>query len=112
MAVTGGLRRAAVTHELTQLRINATDQLGADTMNKFDSTPLRTRIAPTREGWSVHIYDRNRRLLCALEPSHAWLFLGGCAVGVLLAIGWVNLAQGSHAVERTTPQTTPLLQVD
>ncbi len=64
------------------------------------------------EGWSVHIYDCNRRLLCALEPSHGWMFLGGCAVGLLLAISWVNLARSSPQLEPTQPQETPLLRLD
>jgi len=26
------------------------------------------------DGWIVHIYTGNRRLLCALDPSHGWSF--------------------------------------
>lgn len=69
---------------------------------------------PIDEGWSVHIYDRQRRLLCALEPSHGWTFLSGCFLGLVLAMVWVNMAHSSPATssQSTVPPKTPLLQVD
>lgn len=69
---------------------------------------------PVDEGWSVHIYDRQRRLLCALEPSHGWIFLLGWGVGLMCAIAWVNLAPpaaDAYPLEDRAPKT-PLLQVD
>jgi hypothetical protein len=62
-------------------------------MNKFDPTKLQTKFDNTSEGWLVQVYGSDRRLLCVLEPSHAWTFLLGCGFGLLLAIGWVNLAR-------------------
>jgi hypothetical protein len=64
-------------------------------MNKFDSTKLRTRFDNTSEGWLVQVYSGDRRLLCVLEPSHAWTFLVGCGFGLLLAVGWFSLATAS-----------------
>ncbi|MEM6253558.1 MAG: hypothetical protein AAF821_11605 [Cyanobacteria bacterium P01_D01_bin.156] len=68
---------------------------------------------PVDEGWSVHIYDRQRRLLCALEPSHGWIFLLGCAFGLVLAIIWFNVAPNSETtVPREPLPKSPMLQVD
>ena len=65
------------------------------------------------DGWIVHIYGQNRRLLCALEPSHGWVFLIGCGVGLGLAIVFVNLARYSPPAEASTPPVNqPVLQVD
>jgi len=75
-------------------------------MNKLKS--------PVDEGWSVHIYDRQRRLLCALEPSHGWTFLLGWGAGLICAIVWVNLAPATPPpadLDAPAPKT-PLLQVD
>ncbi|MEM6425820.1 MAG: hypothetical protein AAF651_06880 [Cyanobacteria bacterium P01_C01_bin.73] len=66
---------------------------------------------PIDEGWSVHIYDRRRRLLCTLEPSHGWVFLLGCLFGLGLAITWANLAQPRSAPAANAAET-PLLQID
>jgi len=77
-------------------------------MNKFDSTRLRTKIDNTHEGWLVQVYSRDRRLICVLESSHAWTFLLGCGVGLLLAVGWFNLARDSPSTtyKPAEPTTT------
>ena len=69
---------------------------------------------PVDEGWCVHIYDRQRRLLCTLEPSHGWIFLLGCIFGLVLAIAWVNIAQpSSETPSPRSPSTeSPMLKVD
>ena len=67
------------------------------------------------EGWIVHVYGRNRRLLCALEPSHGWSFLLGCGFGLILAIALFNLFPPSsteHQIHSTPTTETPLLGVD
>lgn len=65
------------------------------------------------EGWSIHVYDHRRRLLCSLEPSHGWTFLLGCLLGLGLAITWVNLAQSTPRTPPASPaEDTPLLQID
>jgi hypothetical protein len=75
-------------------------------MNKFDLTKLRSRFDNTSEGWLVQVYSSDRRLLCVLDSSHAWTFLLGCGFGLLLAVGWFNLA--SHSPSTTyVPSTTP-----
>ncbi|MBF2035257.1 MAG: hypothetical protein IGR92_07165 [Leptolyngbyaceae cyanobacterium T60_A2020_046] len=64
-------------------------------MTKFDTTQLRARFDNTSEGWLVQVYRSDRRLLCVLEASHAWAFFVGCGLGLLLAVGWFNLAKSS-----------------
>jgi len=81
-------------------------------MNKFDSTRLRTKIDNTSEGWLVQVYGRDRRLLCVLESSHGWSFLFGCGMGLLLAIGWFNLARFSPSTSYTPSTTPPVMMVD
>lgn len=81
-------------------------------MNKFDSTKLQTKIDNTSEGWLVQVYGRDRRLLCVLESSHAWTFLLGCGVGILLAVIWVSVARYAPPVDPAPPTSTPKLQVD
>jgi hypothetical protein len=68
---------------------------GVNAMNKFDPMKLKTQIDNPNEGWIVQIYGGDRRLLCVLEPSHAWTFMLGCGCGLLLAVGWFNLARYS-----------------
>ncbi len=75
-------------------------------MNKFDSTKLRTRFDNTSEGWLVQVYGGDRRLLCVLEPSHGWTFLLGWGFGLLLAVGWFNLATASTSKPQV-PVTAP-----
>lgn len=49
------------------------------------------------EGWSIQVYGSDRKLLCSLYPSHAWMFAVGILIG--FAIAFVSLNQ-----ERPTPQ--------
>lgn len=81
-------------------------------MNKFDSTKLRPRIDQTSEGWLVQIYGRDRRLLCVLESSHAWTFLLGCGFGLLVAVGWFNLANLSPTPTYEPATTPPEMWID
>ncbi|MEG3847105.1 hypothetical protein QT971_30535 [Microcoleus sp. herbarium19] len=53
------------------------EQHGACTMNKFDSTKLRTKFDNTSEGLLVQVYSADRRLLCAIDSFHAWTFFVG-----------------------------------
>ncbi|MEB3290985.1 MAG: hypothetical protein VKI82_13795 [Leptolyngbya sp.] len=74
-------------------------------MNKFDSTPFgppnlgsaqrHLRLDNTGEGWLIQVYSGDRRLLWVLDPSHAWMFGWGLGFGLLLAVGWFNLASQS-----------------
>ena len=81
-------------------------------MKKFDSTHLRTRFDNTPEGWLVQVYGTDRRLLCVLEASHAWTFLVGCGFGLLVAVGWFNLAQASPSTSYVPATTAPEMWVD
>jgi hypothetical protein len=42
------------------------------------------------EGWAIHIYGSNRRLLCTLDPSHGWSMLAGLALGAIVTVGFVD----------------------
>jgi hypothetical protein len=81
-------------------------------MKKFDSTKLQTKLDNTDDGWIVHIYDHNRRLLCVLDSSHVWTFLWGCGFGLLLAVGWSNLARYSPSLTYEPTKTPPEIQID
>lgn len=80
-------------------------------MNKFESKKTQPKM-DTNEGWLVQVYGSNRRLLCVLEPSHGWMFLLGCGVGLLVAVIWINVARHSPPVEPAPPTELPTLQVD
>jgi len=79
-------------------------------MNKFESRQLPKVDAD--DGWVVQVYGRNRRLLWVLEPSHGWVFLIGCGVGVLLSVVWFNAARYSPPLEPVLPTDLPAFQVD
>jgi hypothetical protein len=80
-------------------------------MNKFGSKPSQPKLN-ANEGWTVQVYGGDRRLLCVLESSHAWIFLIGCGVGLLLAVTWINVARHSPPLELTPPTEPSVLQVD
>ena len=90
---------------------NTHNQYGAKTMNKFESRQSQPTSEPN-EGWVVQVYGSNRRLLWVLEPSHGWIFLLGCSVGVLISVFWFNLARLAPPVEPAPPTETPKLQID
>ncbi|HIK44640.1 MAG TPA: hypothetical protein IGR64_07090 [Leptolyngbyaceae cyanobacterium M65_K2018_010] len=81
-------------------------------MNKFDPTKLQTRMDNTGEGWLVQVYSHDRRLLCVLESSHAWTFLLGLGFGLLLAVGWANLANDSPTTTYVPPTISPEMWID
>lgn len=76
-------------------------------------TMQRTLPEIAREGWSIQVYSGDRRLVCSLEPSHAWVFLAGLGMGFLLAlIGLGNWQPQVTASERSTDAVTAPLSVD
>ncbi len=81
-------------------------------MNEFDSTKLRTKFDNTSAGWLVQVYSGDRRLICVLDSSHAWTFLLGCGFGLLLAVGWSNLASHSPAMTYEPATTLPEMSID
>ncbi len=81
-------------------------------MNKFDPTQLRSKFDNTSEGWLVQVYSGDRRLLCVLESSHAWIFLLGCGFGLLVALGWFNLARYSPSKTYEPATTPPAIWID
>ncbi|ACB52286.1 hypothetical protein cce_2938 [Crocosphaera subtropica ATCC 51142] len=87
------------------------NQYGATIMNQFESKQSQPKLN-TDEGWIVQVYDSNRRLLCVLESSHAWIFLIGCGVGLLLSVIWINAARYSPPLEPTSTQESTILPVD
>jgi len=54
----------------------------------------------------------DRRLLCVLDSSHAWTFLLGCGFGLLLAVGWFNLASYSPSTTYEPTTTPPKMSID
>lgn len=62
---------------------------------------------PVAEGWAVHVYGRDRRLLCTLDPSHGWTFLSGLGMGLLLAIIGLNLGHSTSPPEPAQPSSPP-----
>jgi hypothetical protein len=79
--------------------------------NNFKSSQSQLKFDKD-EGWIVQVYGSNRRLLCVLERSHAWIFLIGCGVGLLLSVIWINTARYNPPLETTPPKESPTLQVD
>lgn len=76
-------------------------------MKKLDENLPHPRAM--NEGWVVHIYDRNRRLLCTLDPSHGWSMLAGLTLGVVLTIGLVGLTHSNtQAKSAISPMQAPL----
>jgi hypothetical protein len=65
-------------------------------------------------GWTVHIYNGERQLLCTLGPSHGWSLAAGTAVGILFAIIGFNLSnpQMANSLPADPLPVTPPLQVD
>lgn len=80
-------------------------------MKKFDARPSQPTLNAD-EGWVVQVYGSDRRLLCVLEPSHGWMFLIGCGVGLLLSVIWMNIAPYSPPLASPAPEQSPALQVD
>jgi len=80
-------------------------------MNKFEFKHSQTTLGAD-QGWCVQIYNGNRRLLCVLDPSHAWLFLVGSIFGLLLSVVWINAVRHSPPLESSPPAESSLLQVD
>ncbi|MGK7960729.1 hypothetical protein [Crocosphaera sp.] len=80
-------------------------------MNQFESRQSEPKLN-TDEGWVVQVYGSNRRLLCVLEPSHGWIFLMGCGVGLLLSVIWFNATRYSPPLEPTPPTESLSWPVD
>ncbi|MEM8806632.1 MAG: hypothetical protein AAGF01_11450 [Cyanobacteria bacterium P01_G01_bin.38] len=59
------------------------------------------------EGWTVHVYDRNRRLRCTLDTSHGWVFGTGVGLGILVALLGVNLNLSTNAPTSEPPISSP-----
>ncbi|MGF1566742.1 MAG: hypothetical protein ACFCVD_01470 [Nodosilinea sp.] len=81
-------------------------------MKSLDTTSQLNR--PAADGWVIHVYDGNRRLLCSLEPLHGWIFAVGVGVGLVLALLMANLAAPGEPSQRleVAPTMTAPLQVD
>ncbi|MBE9174653.1 hypothetical protein IQ225_03735 [Synechocystis salina LEGE 06155] len=80
-------------------------------MNKFESKQSEPKIN-NNNGWIVHVYDKSRCLLFVLEPSHAWFFLLGCGVGLLMSVVWINMARPTSPLESPPAKESPLWQID
>lgn len=67
-----------------------------------------------QDGWTVHVYGRDRRLLFTLEPSHGWAFAAGTALSLAVAIVAYNLPSSGipPAPSQPTSGLTAPLQID
>jgi hypothetical protein len=68
----------------------------------------------TQEGWAIHVYSCDRRLLCTLEASHGWMFIAGLALGLTLGIIGYNLPPRPTIAtpQDPSPDIVAPLQVD
>jgi hypothetical protein len=64
------------------------------------------------EGWAVHIYGGDRRLLCSLHPSHIWLFLIGAILGGLVVASWARCEPTRLPTRVEPPSKQAPLSVD
>lgn len=69
---------------------------------------------PTQEGWAIHVYSCDRRLLCTLDPSHGWMFIAGLALGLMVAIIGYNLPHEPTVIipQPPNPDLVAPLQID
>ncbi len=81
-------------------------------MEKFEPTKSRSQFDKDKEGWLVQVYGGDRRLICIIEPSHAWAFLLGCGIGILFTVAWVNLASFSSSRTYAPATTVPELRLE
>jgi hypothetical protein len=73
-------------------------------MRKLNSKPTQPSIA-SEQAWVVQVYDRDRHLVCLVDPSHGWAFFLGCVAGfVVTAIGF---SRGTSPVEAPSPAEMP-----
>jgi hypothetical protein len=80
-------------------------------MNNFESRHSQPKLNRD-EGWLIQVYGSNRRLLWVLEPSHGWVFLIGCGVGLLISVIWINFSRYSPPLEPTSQKESSILQLD
>ncbi|MGB3613457.1 MAG: hypothetical protein WBA10_06635 [Elainellaceae cyanobacterium] len=68
----------------------------------------------TQEGWAIHIYNRDRHLLCTLDPSHGWTFVAGLILGLTVAVVGYNLPDPPAAIpyRPASDHLTAPLQLD
>ncbi len=60
-------------------------------------------------GWSLQLYSSDRRLLCAFDPSHGWVFFIGIALGFCIAtIGLRQPITVQYAPPTSAPMNAPL----
>ncbi|MEL6222375.1 MAG: hypothetical protein AAFR31_07020 [Cyanobacteria bacterium J06627_8] len=71
----------------------------------INQTNRDSGYSPVNEGWSVVVYNGDRRLLCSLHPSHGWIFAIGLGLGCVLGIIWTSLS--FNAVPTTLPLESP-----
>ncbi|MBF2048838.1 MAG: hypothetical protein IGS54_15995 [Elainella sp. C42_A2020_010] len=61
------------------------------------------------EGWAVHVYGGDRRLLCSFGSSHCWLFVLGLVAGGLLTAASIRCEPSSADTSSfSAPKQAPL----
>lgn len=65
-----------------------------------------------QEGWAIHIYGGDRRLLCSFYPSHGWSMVAGLALGIILAVSWIDYPQSNQPLKPVAQPLPAPLAVD
>lgn len=73
---------------------------------------LKQSLSEMNQGWIVNIYGGDRRLLCSLEPSHAWAFAVGLIVGGVAMVNWTTGDRPQTPAPRVSPVPAAPLTVD
>lgn len=58
---------------------------------------MKNTLQKADEGWSLLVYNGDRRLICSLNTSHAWTFLVGIILGCLL--GAITFSTHGHSTD-------------
>ncbi|EKQ66888.1 hypothetical protein OsccyDRAFT_4698 [Leptolyngbyaceae cyanobacterium JSC-12] len=70
---------------------------------------LKQSLDELNTGWAVNIYTSDRRLLCTLNPSHAWAFALGICLGGFIMLSWSSSDRAPiQPPSITSPGTAPL----
>lgn len=73
---------------------------------------VKQSIDGLNPGWAINIYGSDRRLICTLEPSHAWVFVLGIALGGLMMLSWGSSDRPRNQPSIASPDRGAPLAVD
>jgi hypothetical protein len=64
------------------------------------------------EGWTVHVYSSDRRLLCTLNSSHCWSLFAGLVLGMILTLSWAGQSHPNPAPDSASEPASAPLSID